>query len=80
MNYTVASSGPWTQHAMTIKYPKNFFGHPEANTLSDINITREDIVDAIKTIAQNSSKRLAHPLQLLYIALLKIGEISINLK
>ena len=33
---------------MTIKYPKVFFGHPQANTLSDINITREDIIDAIK--------------------------------
>ena len=27
------------------------FGHPQANTLSDINITREDIIDAIKTIS-----------------------------
>ena len=27
---------------MTIKYPKDFFRHPEGNTLSDINITRED--------------------------------------
>ena len=35
---------------MTIKYPKGFFGHPQGNTLSDINITREDIIDAIKTI------------------------------
>ena len=26
---------------MTIKYLKDFFGHPEGNTLSDINITRE---------------------------------------
>ena len=33
---------------MTIKYPKDFFGHPQGNTLSDINITREDIIDAIK--------------------------------
>ena len=40
---------------MTIKYPKDFFGHPLANTLSDINITREDIIDAIKLISQNSS-------------------------
>ena len=30
---------------MTIKYPKDFFGHPEGNTLSDI-------IDAIKTISQ----------------------------
>ena len=37
---------------MTIKYPKDFFGHPEGNTLSDINITREDIIDIIKTISQ----------------------------
>ena len=65
---------------ITIKYPKDFFGHPQANTLSDINVTREDIIDAIKTISQNSSggpdefpiillkqcsKSLAHPLQLL---------------
>ena len=34
---------------MTIKYPKDFFGHPQANTPSDINITREDITDSIKT-------------------------------
>ena len=40
---------------MTIKYPKDLFGHPEGNKLSDINITREDIIDAIKTISQNSS-------------------------
>ena len=67
--------------SMTIKYPKDFFGHPQANTLSDINIKREDIIDAMKTISQNSSggpdefpaillnqwsKSLAHPLQLLY--------------
>ena len=28
---------------MTIKYPKDFSGHPEENTLSD-NITREGII------------------------------------
>ena len=39
----------------TIKYPKDFFGYPHANTLSDINITRENIIDSIKTISQNSS-------------------------
>ena len=33
---------------MTIKYPKDFFGHPQGNTLSDINLTRE-YIDAIKT-------------------------------
>ena len=75
--------------------PKDFFGHPEGNTLSDINITREDIIDAIKTISQNSSggpnefpaillkqcsKSLAHPLQLLYKAFLKTGEIPTDLK
>ena len=38
---------------MTIKYPKDFFGHPQGNSLPDINITREDIIDAIKTISQN---------------------------
>ena len=40
---------------MTIKCPKDFFGHPHSNTLSDINITRKDIIDAIETITQNSS-------------------------
>ena len=80
---------------MTIKYPKDFFGDPQANTLSDINITREDIIDAIKSISQNSSgvpdefpaillrqccKTLAHPLQLLYEASLKTGKIPIDLK
>ena len=80
---------------MTIKYPKDFFGHPQGNTLSDINITREDIRDAIKTISQNSSggpdefpaillkqcsTSLAHPLQLLYKAFLKTGEIPTDLK
>ena len=40
---------------MTIKHPKDIFGHPQANTLSDINISREDIIDAMKTISQNSS-------------------------
>ena len=68
---------------MTIKYSK------------DINITREDIIDAMKTISQNSSggpdgfpafllkqcsKSLAHPLQLLYKALLNTGEIQADLK
>ena len=80
---------------MTIKYPKDLFGHPQANALSDINITREDIIDAIITITQNSSgspdefpaillkqfsKSLAHPLQLLYKASLKRGKIPIDLK
>ena len=41
--------------AMTIKYPMDFFGHPQANTLQDINITRGDIIDAITTSSQNSS-------------------------
>ena len=40
---------------MTIKYPNYFFEHTQGNTLSDINITREDIIDSIKTISQNSS-------------------------
>ena len=40
---------------MTIEYPKDFFGHPQGNTVSDVNITIEDIIDAIKTISQNSS-------------------------
>ena len=40
---------------MTIKYPKDFFLQTQAITLSDINITKEDIIDAIKTISQNSS-------------------------
>ena len=37
---------------MTIKYPQDFFGHPQGNTLLDSIITREDIVDAIKTISK----------------------------
>ena len=79
---------------MIIRYPKDFFGHPQGNTLSDINTRREDIIDAIKTISQNSSggpdefpaillkqcsKSLAHP-QLLYKASLKTGEIPTDLK
>ena len=28
---------------ITIKYQKAFLGHPQANTLSDINITREEL-------------------------------------
>ena len=80
---------------MIIKYPKDFFGHPQGNTLPDINITREGIIDAIKTISQNSSggpdeftaillkqcsKSLAHPLQLLYKASLKTGKIPTDLQ
>ena len=80
---------------VTIKYVKDFFGNPQANTLSDINITREDIIDALKTISQNSSvgtnkctavllkqcsKSLTHPLQLLYKASLKTGEMPTDLK
>ena len=94
MNNTIASSALRIQQ-MTIKHPKDFFGYPQANTLSDINITREDIIDAIKTISQNSSggpdeflaillaqcsKSLAHPLQLLYKASPKTVEIPIDLK
>ena len=40
---------------MTIKYPKDFIGHTQSNKLSDINITREVMIVAIKTISQNSS-------------------------
>ena len=80
---------------MTIKYPKNFFGHPQENALTDINITREDIINATKSTSQNSSggpdefpaillkqcsKSLAHPLQLLYKASMKTGEIPTDLK
>ena len=39
----------------TINYPKDFFGHQQATTLSGIDKLREDIIDAIKTISQNSS-------------------------
>ena len=61
---------------MNIKYSRDFFGHPQSNILSDINITREDI-DATKTFSQNPfegpdkfpeillkqcSKSLTHPL------------------
>ena len=91
--YNIVFSTP--DSTMTIKYPKDFFGHPQANTLSDMAITREDIIDAINTISQNSSgdtdefpaillkqcaKSLAHPLQLLYKASLKTGEIPLDLK
>ena len=80
---------------MTIKCPKDFFGHSQGNTLLDINITREDIIDAIKILSQNfsggtdkfpatllkqCSKSLAHPLQLRYKASLKTGEIPTDLK
>ena len=34
----------------------DFFGHSQGNTLSDINITREDIIDVIKNISQNSTR------------------------
>ena len=37
---------------MTTKYPMDFFGNPQGNTLSDINITTEDIIDALKTISR----------------------------
>ena len=84
-----------TPAPMMIISPKDLFGHPKANTLSDINITREDIIDAIKTISQNSSggpyefptillkqrsKSQAHHLQLLYKASLKTDEMPIGLK
>ena len=80
---------------MIIKHQKNFFGHPKASPLSDFNITREDIIAAIKTMSQYSSggpdkfpaillkqcsKSLAHPLLLLYKASLKTGKIPIDLK
>ena len=39
-----------------------FFGHPQANTLSDINITREDIIDAIKTMLQKMLQNDLHKL------------------
>ena len=79
----------------TIKNPKDFFGHSQGNTLSEINTTRENIICAIKTVSQNSSrdpdefpaillkqcsKSLAHPLQLLHEASLKTGEIPTDLK
>ena len=69
--------------------------HPQANTLSEINIAREDITDVIKTISQNSSggpdefpaillkqciKSLAHPRQLLCKASLKTVKIPRDLK
>ena len=61
---------------MTIKNPKDFFGHPQGNTLSVINITGEDIIDAIKTLLQvvinfqqyfsNNAATATLPLQLQY--------------
>ena len=50
MNNTINNIFSTSDPTMTIKYPKDFFGHPQGNTLSDINITREDIRDAIKII------------------------------
>ena len=82
MNNTIASSA-LPDPTMTIKYPKDSFGHTQGNTLSDVNITREDIIDAIKTMSQNNAaKSLPHPLQLLYNykASLKTSEISIDFK
>ena len=49
-NSVFSTPGP----TMTIKYPKDFFGNPPTKTLSDINITRKDNIDAIKTISQKS--------------------------
>ena len=46
-----ASSALRTQQWLLYKYPNYFFGHPHSNTLSDINITREAIIDEIKTIS-----------------------------
>ena len=43
------------------KYQNNDFGHPQVYTLSDnitieyYNITRADIIDAVKTFSQNPS-------------------------
>ena len=94
MNNTIASSALRTQQWL-LSIQRTSFGHLQANTLSDINITREDIIDAIKTISQNysggpdefpaillkqCSKSLAHPLQLLDNASLKTCEIQIDLK
>ena len=94
MNNTIASSALRTQRWL-LSTQKDFFEHPEANTLIDINITTEDITDAVKTFSQNSSggpdefpaillkqcsNRLAHPLQLLWKASLKTGEIPTDLK
>ena len=45
MYNTIASSAPRTNK--NHQYPKDFFGHPQANTLSDINVTRKDILDVI---------------------------------
>ena len=74
MNNTIESL---TVPAKTIKCPKDFSGDPQANTLSDIIITRAHFIYAIKSIRQNSSggpdqfpailhkqcnKSLAHPL------------------
>ena len=78
MNNTIESSALRTQQWLLSIQSIFLDTHPQANTLSDINITREDI-DAIKTISQNSSeapdefkaillnqcsKSLAHGLQL----------------
>ena len=72
-----------------------FLGHKMLNALSDIDITREDIIDARQTISKQSSggpdefpalllkqssKSLAHPLQLLYEASLNTEKIQFYLK
>ena len=48
--YNIVFSTP--DPTMTIKYPNDIFGHLQGNTLSDINITREDLIDAIKPLTK----------------------------
>ena len=50
MNNAITPSALRSQR-MTIKYQNDFFGNLQANTLPDINIPKEDIIDAIKTIS-----------------------------
>ena len=40
---------------MTIKYPKDFFIHPQGNTLSDINITLSYINMSSLTLSEKTS-------------------------
>ena len=54
MKNTIVSSPLRTQRWL-FKYPKNFFRHPQANTGSDINITREYINTSYIILQENTS-------------------------
>ena len=52
--YNIVFSTP--DPTMTIKYPKDFFGHIQGNTLLDINITREELVAVGQNLRSISSQ------------------------